>query len=184
MERSRKTFHKIAAASQRVVAAANDYADREDYTGVPRCHHQLEEDMRRISVACACVADILEPPPEQGPAIDVRIQDWLDTDEPEECLQILNGMESVLQQDSFLWMSRMFQRGRGSTATQYKIKEAVDLFNSSKGCFHFLFSTEIWNNERAIQKQQDTPRARDHIVHEEFNLLPPRVPALAQTEIE
>ncbi|KAF8427974.1 hypothetical protein L210DRAFT_949902 [Boletus edulis BED1] len=57
MERSRKTFHKIAAASQRVVAAANDYADREDYPGVPRCHHQLEADMQRISVACACVAD-------------------------------------------------------------------------------------------------------------------------------
>ncbi|KAG6372883.1 hypothetical protein JVT61DRAFT_7318 [Boletus reticuloceps] len=142
MERSRKTFRKIAAASQRVVAAANDYADREDYPGVPRCHHQLEEDMQRISVACACVADILEPPPEQGPAIDVRIQDWLDTDEPQECLQTLSRMESVLQQDSFSWMPRMFQRG--STATQYKIKEAVDLFNSSKGCFHFLFSTEIW----------------------------------------
>ncbi|KAF8134005.1 hypothetical protein EV363DRAFT_1214744, partial [Boletus edulis] len=185
MERSRKTFRKIAAASQRVVAAANDYADREDYPGVPRCHHQLEADMRRISVACACVADILEPPPEQGPAIDVRIQDWLDTDEPQECLQILSRMESVLQQDSFSWMSRMFQRGRDSTAAQYKIKVAVDLFNSSKGCFHFLFSTEIWNNERAIQKQQDTPQPRDHIVLGESNLLQPlRVPALAQTEID
>ncbi|KAG6372884.1 ankyrin repeat-containing domain protein [Boletus reticuloceps] len=186
MERSRKTFRKIAAASQRVVAIANDYADREDYPGVPRCHHQLEEDMRRISVACACVADILEPPPEQGPAIDVRIQDWLDTDEPQECLQTLSRMESVLQQDSFSWsrMSRMFQRGRGSTATQYKIKEAVDLFNSSKGCFHFLFSTEIWNNVRAIQKQQDTPQPRDHNVHGQSSPLRPRIPALAQTEID
>ena len=146
MERSRKVFRKIASASHRVVAVANNYADREDSVGVPRCHFQLEEDMRRISVACECLAAILDKPPsEQGPAIDVRIQDWLDTDEPQECLLTLRRMESLLQQDTSLWMPRIFQRlGRSSTATRDKIKEAVDLFNVCKGCFHFLFSTEIW----------------------------------------
>jgi len=145
MERSRKIFCRIASASHQVVTAANDYADREDSNGVSRRHFQLEEDMRRISVACDCLAGILDkPPPEEGPAVDVRIQDWLDTDQPQECLHILSRMESLLQQDASSWMPRFFRRGRGSTATQGKIKEAVDLFNSCKGCFHFLFSTEIW----------------------------------------
>ena len=145
MERSRKNFRKIATASHRVVATANDYADREDSDGIPRCHFQLEEDMRRISVACECLAGILDKPhSEDGPAVDVRIQDWFNTDEPQECLYILSRMERLLQLDTSLWMSRIFRRGRSPTSTRDKIKEAVDLFNSCKGCFHFLFSTEIW----------------------------------------
>ena len=112
MERSRKIFRKIASASHQVVAVANDYADRQDTNGVPRCHFQLEEDMRRISVACDCLAAILDKPPsEEGPAVDVRIQDWLDTDEPQECLQTLSRMESLLQpesQETSLWMPRIF----------------------------------------------------------------------------
>ena len=148
MERSRKIFRKIASASHQVVAVANDYADREDSNGIPRCHFQLEEDMRRIAVACECLAAILDQPPsEEGPAVDVRIQDWFNTDEPQECLRTLSRMESLLQleaQDTSLWIPRMFRRGRGSAAMEDKIKEAADLFNSCKGCFHFLFSTEIW----------------------------------------
>ena len=148
MERSRKIFRKIASASHQVVAVANDYADREDSNGIPRCHFRLEEDMRRISVACECLAAILDQPPsEEGPTVDVRIQDWFNTDEPQECLRTLTRMESLLQleaQDTSLWMPRIFRRGRGSAATQDKIKEAANLFNSCKGCFHFLFSTEIW----------------------------------------
>ena len=144
MERSRKIFRKIASASDEVVAAANDYADREDLNGVSRCHFRLEEDMRRISVACESLANILDNPPgvEEGPAVDVRIQDWLITHEPQECLNTLSRMKYLLQQDATLWVPRMFGRGRGST--QDKIKEAADLFTSCKGWFHFLFSTDIW----------------------------------------
>ena len=120
MERSRKIFCKIASASDEVVAAPNDYADREDLNGISRCHFQLEEDMRRISVACECLAGILEKPPaEEGPAVDVRIQDWFFTHEPQECLNTLSRMKSLLQQDStFSWVPWTFGRGRGSTATQ------------------------------------------------------------------
>jgi len=139
MERSRKIIHKIASASRQVVIAANAYADREDSSGILRCHFQLEEDMRRISVACECLAGIPE-----GPAVDVRVQDWFNTGGPPECLRVLSRMENLLQQGASSRMPRIFRRGRGSTATQDKIKEAVDLFNSHKGCFHFLFSTEIW----------------------------------------
>ena len=145
MERSRKIFRIIASASDQVIAAANEYANRKNSIGVPRSHFQLEEDMRRISVACECLADILDKPPHaEHPAVDVRIQDWLDTAEPQECLNTLSQMKSLLQQDPFSWVSRVFGRGRGSSGTQDNIKEAVAFFNSCKGCFHFLFSTEIW----------------------------------------
>ncbi|KAF8133974.1 hypothetical protein EV363DRAFT_1214661, partial [Boletus edulis] len=77
-------------------------------------------------------------------------------------------MKSLLQQkeNTSSWASRMFRGGRGSTTTgmQDKIKEAVDLFNSYKGCFHLLFSTELWNNESAVQRQHHTPQSRDHSV--------------------
>jgi hypothetical protein len=127
MERSRKIFRKITSTSHQVVAVADDYADREDSNGVPRCHFQLEEDMRKISVACECLVGILDKPlSEEGPAIDVRIQDWLNTDEPQECLHTLSWMESLLQQDASLRTPWIFRRGRGSTAMQDKIKEVVE----------------------------------------------------------
>ncbi|KAF8427982.1 hypothetical protein L210DRAFT_3131267 [Boletus edulis BED1] len=151
MERSRKILRlcKIASASREVVAIVNNYADREDYNCVSRCHFQLEEDMRRISVACECLADILDKPsPQEGHAVDVRIQDWVVTEEPQVCLDTLSRMKSLLQQkeNTSSSMSRMVRGGRGSTTTgmQDKIKEAVDLFNACKGCFHLLFSTELW----------------------------------------
>ncbi|KAF8415254.1 hypothetical protein L210DRAFT_2740006 [Boletus edulis BED1] len=184
MERSREIFCEIASASRQVVAIANNYAKRKDYKSVSRCHFQLEEDMRRISVACQCLVGILDKlPPEEGPIVDDRIRDWVGTHEPQECLDTLRLMEELLQQDTFTRIRQLLRRGRGSTATQDKIKEAVDHFNSCKGCFHFLFSTEIWNNERAVQKQQDVPQPqpRCHIVHGEN--LEPRFLAPARTDI-
>ena len=143
MERSRKIFRKIASASQRVITTANSYADREDLNCIPRCHFQLEEDMRKVSVACECLVGTLDKPPEEGPVVDVRIQDWLDTDEPQECLHTLGRMESLLQKEAS-WMPWIFRRGGGPTATQDKIKEAVDHFTSCKGHFHLFFLTELW----------------------------------------
>ena len=145
MERSRRILHKIASISHRVVTAADEYADREDLDGVPRCHFQLEEAMRRISVACQCLAGNLgKTSPEGGPSVDVRLQDWLDTDEPQKCLDTLGRMERLLQKDASWWMSGIFRRGRGTTTTQDKIKEAVHIFSTCEVYFHFLFSTEIW----------------------------------------
>ena len=99
--------------------------------------------MRKISVACECLAGTLDKPPEEGPIVDVRIQDWLNKDEPRECLHTLGRMESLLQKETS-WMPWIFRRGGGSTATQDKIKEAVDVFTSCKGHFHLFFSTELW----------------------------------------
>lgn len=71
MERSRKIFCNIASASDQVVTVANEYADRLDLNSVSRCHFQLEEDMRKISVACGCLASILGKPAGEGLAVDM-----------------------------------------------------------------------------------------------------------------
>lgn len=148
-ERSHKVFLKIASASNKVVTTANEYADRKDRCGVQRSHFQLEAEMRRISVACECIADILGKStlPDAVPAFDVRLQDWLGTDEPQQRLDTLVELERLLQRDESLWLqvSRFFRRGQlGTVTTEDKIKEAAEHFASRKRSFHFLFSTEIW----------------------------------------
>ena len=148
MERSRKIFLKIASAANNVITSANDYADRKDKCGVQRAHFQLETEMRRISVACECIADVLSKSTVPGgPEFDVRLQDWLDTDEPQQCLDTLVRTEKLLPKDSDgSWMPRLefIRRGWGTAPTGDKIKEAAEYFSSRKTCFHFLFATEIW----------------------------------------
>ena len=142
MERARKIFLQISSASHKVIIAANKYADRKGLPGVQRSHFQLEADMRRISVACDTLSGILgRSSHPDDPAVDVRLQDWLGSDEPRVCLDTLSRMERLLRDDTFSWMT-FFQRG--TAPTQDKIKEAVDLLGSCKGCFHFLFTTETW----------------------------------------
>lgn len=145
MERSRKILEKIASSSHRVVTAANLYADRRDLDGVPRCHFQLEEVMRRISVACGCLAGTLSSEVSEN-SVDVRLQDWLASDEPRMCLDTLGCMETLLQpKDDSSWTSWFSRMGRrGSTTAQDKIHEAMCVFDARKGCFHFLDSAEIW----------------------------------------
>lgn len=142
MERSRKVLLKIASASNKVVAAANDYADRKDLGRVPHAHFQLEAHMRKVSVACESIADILDKSnPSNGHELDIRLRDWLHSDEPQTCQDTLVQMEKLIHKDTS-WMSWVW--GRGTTITQDKIEEAVDLFSSCKASFHFLFSTDIW----------------------------------------
>ncbi|KAF8135794.1 hypothetical protein EV363DRAFT_1551923, partial [Boletus edulis] len=165
MERSRKIFRKIVSAARQVVTIANDYADRQDSNKVSRYHFQLEDDMQRISVTCECLTGVLDKPlSERGPLVDVRIQDWISTDEPQECLDTLSRMERLLQRDAPSRTPSMSLTGRGLNVMQDKIKEAIDLFNSCKGCFHFLFSTEIWDNDKAVEKQHDVPRCHPEII--------------------
>ena len=148
MDRSRKIFLKIASAANKVIATANDYADRKDKCGVQRTHFRLETEMRRISVACECIADILAKSSlPDGPTFDDRLQDWLDTDEPQQCLDTLVSIEILLKQEASPWVSwvpQMFGKGWGTAPAEDKIKEAAEHFSWRKSCFHFLFSTEIW----------------------------------------
>ena len=138
MERSRKILCKIATASHQVITTANEYADRKNLPHVERVHFQLEEEMRKISVACeSLVSTILESLRQQGPAlaIDERRKNWLTSDEPRTCCETLDQMIKLLQEDA---PSRS-----GTTAAKDKINEAVDLFDSRKRCFHLLFATDF-----------------------------------------
>ena len=144
MERSRKILRKIASASQHVITAANEYADRKDLSTVERAHFQLEEEMQKVSVACECLASMLPASLlPRGPAFDARLKDWLTSDEPRTCCETLDQMESLFQEDVSSRTSTGLT-GRGMTATKDKIDEAVKFFDSRKRCFHFLFATDVW----------------------------------------
>ncbi|KAF8126505.1 hypothetical protein EV363DRAFT_1268265 [Boletus edulis] len=184
MERSRKIFLDISSAAHKVDIAANKYADHKGFPGVQRSHFQLEADMRRISVACDTLAGILSRPGSLpgGPAFDVRVQDWLSSDEPRVCLVTLSMMERLLRKDTISWKT-IFPRRRGTTSTQDKIKEAVDLLGSCKGCFHFLFTTETWNNEGGARQQKDPAQSRDHI-EEGSDILNQTLPVVTLTSID
>ena len=145
MERSRKFFLKLASASHQVITAANKYADCKGMCGVQRSHFRLESEMRRVSIACEYIIDILRRSSlPDGPAFDVRLQDWLCTDEPQMCLDTLSQMETLLRKDSVSSWKSIFLRGRAAMPTQDKMQEAADLFDSRKTCFYFLSTTEIW----------------------------------------
>ena len=144
MERSRTILLEIASAASKVITSANDYANRKKKCRVQRFHFQLENEMKRISVTCKCIADVLgESILPGGPAFDIRLQDWLDTDEPQQCLDTLVLMERCLQKDEHSWVSQIFRRNEAAHIED-KIKEVAEHFASHKGYFHFLFSTEIW----------------------------------------
>ena len=74
MERSRKVPLEILCASHKVIIATNRGADHKGLSG----DFQLEADMRRISVTCDMLADILSRSTLlDDPAFDVKLQDWL-----------------------------------------------------------------------------------------------------------
>jgi len=74
MERSRKIFLEILCASHGVIITANRCADHKGLSG----DFQQEGDMRRISVTCDTLADILSRSTLlDDPAFDVKLQDWL-----------------------------------------------------------------------------------------------------------
>ncbi|KAF8550456.1 hypothetical protein OG21DRAFT_1487740 [Imleria badia] len=136
MERSRKILRKIASASHQVITAANEYADRKDLFNVERVHFQLEEEMQKISVACEYPSYIaFSTSPHIGP----------------------NGKDAPVRTSTGLTV-------RSMSATRNKIDEAVSLLDSRKRCFHFLFATDIWSNERGVQQLKDTSHSRDDSV--------------------
>ena len=146
MERSRKIFLDIRSAAQRVITSATEYANHKNQYRIQGSHFQLEHEMKRISAACKCIASILEEESmlQDGPAFDVRLKDWLATDEPQQCLDTLTQIQTLLQKDESSWVSRFFRRGRGTASTEDKIKEVAEYFGSRKAYFHFMLSREIW----------------------------------------
>ena len=145
MERSRKIFLDIGSAAQKVITSATDYANHKNQFCVQGSHFQLEDKMKRISAACKSIADILgKPTLPDGPPLDVRIKDWLATDEPQLCLKTLTRMQTLLQKDESSLVSRFFRGGRGTAPTEDKIKEVAEFFGSRKAYFRFMLSPELW----------------------------------------
>ncbi|KAG6377683.1 ankyrin repeat-containing domain protein [Boletus reticuloceps] len=181
MERSGKIFREIASAANKVIASANEYADRKDSWSVGDSHFQLEDEMRRVSVACACIADILDKSnlPTDGPEFDVRLRDWLATDEPKRYRETLIWMEGLFEKKS--WVYKIFRTGRAKAPTGDRIKEAAEYFNSRKVYFYFLSLAEIWNNEKSVQVRQQQDNC--DVVQGESDVLEPGLSTGIPTEI-
>ena len=93
MERSRKIFLNIGSVAQKVIASATDYVNHKNQFCIQGHHFQLEDEMKRVSAACKCIADILgKPTLPNGPPLDIRTKDWLTTNEPQQCLETLTQM--------------------------------------------------------------------------------------------
>ncbi|KAN0082931.1 hypothetical protein V8E55_008726 [Tylopilus felleus] len=100
----------------------------------------------KFPLLASLAGSVGKTPLQDGPAVDERVKDWLQTSEPHICFDTLEQMEKLLQEDTFSRTVPATSRvgSRGSVTTKDKIDEAVSLLESCKGYFHFLFSTEIW----------------------------------------
>ena len=119
-------------------------------TLVKSARHKTVEtfQLERIGVASGAILETLNKALflESG-AVDDRLLDWLNSEEPKTCLDILNRMETLLSQrldrDPGYGVNRLFQPSR-SVSTKDHNNEALRHFWKHDGYFHFLLSTEIW----------------------------------------
>ncbi|KAG9313599.1 ankyrin repeat-containing domain protein [Chiua virens] len=168
MQHSRKILLKLASASDNVITAANEFADRQDLNSVPRSHFQLEVEMGKITVACEGIAEVLHKSTLSETTFDVRLQDWLDSYEPQQCLDTLKEIETSLK-DEGGWLS----------PTHDKIKQAFDLFRSRDT--HFRFLSEFPKNTSKKENgagQQDLHASRECIAQGKPSLLEQGFPFL------
>ena len=145
MELAKKIVLEIASAPQRVIGAATEYASCRGFKNVQSCHFRLEKEMQTISVAAGGILDVLSKSSlPNGPPLDDRLQDWFSTDELPKCLDTLNQMERMLQDDT--WMNTIFNFANTlrSSPPEDKIDAAVKLFDSQRNYFHFLLTTDVW----------------------------------------
>ncbi|KAF8137382.1 hypothetical protein EV363DRAFT_1428288, partial [Boletus edulis] len=153
MEWSRIIVLEIAAASQRVVGAATEYARRRGLRNVQSCHFRLEKEMQQVSVAAGGILGALgKSSLPNGPPLDDRLQDWFSTDELPICLDTLHQMEKMLRDNT--WMNAVFNfvNTLWPLPPEDKIDAAVKLFDSRRHYFHFLLTTDVWNREDAQQQ--------------------------------
>ena len=137
MDSARKTLVDIAFVSRRLSDTLVKYAR----------HKTVETfQLEKIVVASGAILKTLNKAllPGSG-TIDDRLLDWLNSEEPKTCLDILNRMEALLspKPDFGYGVNRPFLSSR-SLHTKDRSNEALRYFWKHEGYFHFLLSTEIW----------------------------------------
>lgn len=135
MHSAQKTLIDIASVSRRVVNTLIGNAGRKTIESFR---------LDRIVVASGSILEILNKKSllEDG-RVDDRLADWLHSEEPRVCLDTLNQMERILNRKPEYGIKSFF--GTSSSAhAQDNSNEAIRLFQTRQGYFHFLLTADIW----------------------------------------
>ena len=137
MDSASKTLVDIAIVARQLSDTLVKYAG----------HKTVETfQLEKIVVASGAILKTLNQDflPGSG-TVDDRLSDWLDSEEPKTCLDILNRMETLLgpKLNPGYRVNRLFQSSR-SVHTKDRSHEALRHFWKHEGYFHFLLSTDIW----------------------------------------
>lgn len=76
--------------------------------------------------------------------IDDRLAGWLDSEEPQICLDTLNQMETLLNVKLDNGVKNKFFQVSRSESNKDNSNEAIRVFQKRKDCFHFLLTADIW----------------------------------------
>lgn len=135
MDSPHKTLIDIASVSQRVLNALTRYVGRKTVESF--C-------LDRVIISSGSILEILNKkvPPEDS-HVDDRLVDWLNSKEPQVCLDTLNQMEEILDKKVECGAKNFF-KALHSACAQDKSDEAIKLFRMRQGYFHFLLTTDIW----------------------------------------
>ena len=135
MDSAQKTLIDIASVSQRVV---NTLTRDTGCKTVESCR------LDRIVVGSRSILEILNKKLLlQDHRVDSRLVDWLQSKEPQACLDTLNKMEDVLMK-KVEYSVKNFFKGSQSAHAKGKNDEAIRLFQMNQGYFHFLLTTDVW----------------------------------------
>lgn len=135
MDSTRKTLINIASVSQRVVNTLIGCTGRKSVDSF-----QLD----RIVVGSKSLLEILNRTLLKDGHVNDQLVDWFHSEEPQSCLHTLNQMEEILNRKPEYGVRNLFFKASHSAHTQDKCKEAIRLFQSCQGYFHFFFTTDVW----------------------------------------
>jgi len=146
MESAKRIVLEIESTSQGVISAATEYASHRGLRNDQSCHFRLEKEMQRISVAAGGILGLLSKSSHQNcPPLDDRLRDWFSTDELSKCLDALNQMKRMLQNDTCMnTISSFATNTLYSSPPEDKIDAAVKFFDSRRNYFHILLTTDVW----------------------------------------
>ncbi|KIJ15204.1 hypothetical protein PAXINDRAFT_12116 [Paxillus involutus ATCC 200175] len=115
----------IAKVSQQLIATATGYT--KDTRNTSNSHIQLEAQLQHIVVASNLALKVVNKSSlSNNPDIDLRLVEWLSSDEPHNCFITLKAIQELLK-ESLTWQ---FFRNILSLSKGDKMKEAIMLFNA------------------------------------------------------
>ena len=138
-QKAYKTLIDIAGISKRL------------YTELARANTNLQRVSVRTRLDKIVVSSksILAKSLGDDSSLDLRLEDWLCSKEPDMCLHILSDVERSIATDHVLGGRTLWSKVSNAVHSMYtpaegRIDEAIKLFNDRQDFFHFLLTPEVW----------------------------------------